>query len=208
MPALSLRADLFAPTGAPAVAGLTAIATRSLGAARLHANAGAATGSGADEELPRWEAALAFDYTFFRPSLLVVGALSVSEPDGGEPAATVASAGLRWQWTPDHGARSGGGAAARRHRPRPPAHPGALEHLRASGGWCPCAHPRVRRSSHGRSEQFYYPGSFNWQFLRAYPEAARLFHAFDYGHAVLYERLATDAGRRSRLARGPRRSTT
>ena len=42
-----------------------------------------------------------------------------------------------------------------------------------------------------RDEQFYYPGSFNWQFLRSYPEAARLFNAFDYGHAVLYERLYT-----------------
>lgn len=42
-----------------------------------------------------------------------------------------------------------------------------------------------------RSEQFYYPGAFNWRFLRTYPEAARLFNAFDYGHAVLYERLLT-----------------
>jgi hypothetical protein len=42
-----------------------------------------------------------------------------------------------------------------------------------------------------RGEQFYYPGSFNWSFLETYPEAARLFNAFDYGHAVLYERLYT-----------------
>ena len=42
-----------------------------------------------------------------------------------------------------------------------------------------------------RDEQFYYPGSFNWSFLGNYPEAARLFNAFDYGHAVLYERLYT-----------------
>ncbi len=42
-----------------------------------------------------------------------------------------------------------------------------------------------------RDEQFYFPGAFNWQFLRTYPEAARLFNAFDYGHAVLYERLYT-----------------
>ncbi len=40
-----------------------------------------------------------------------------------------------------------------------------------------------------RDEQFYYPGSFNWQFLRRYPDAARLFNAFDYGHATLYEHL-------------------
>lgn len=42
-----------------------------------------------------------------------------------------------------------------------------------------------------RNEQFYFPGGFNWRFLERYPEAARLFNAFDYGHAVLYERLWT-----------------
>jgi hypothetical protein len=48
-----------------------------------------------------------------------------------------------------------------------------------------------------RDEQFYFPGNFNWKFLTVYPEAARLFNAFDYGHAVLYERLfATPPERR------------
>lgn len=47
-----------------------------------------------------------------------------------------------------------------------------------------------------RDEQFYLPGGFNWQFLRSYPEAAKLFNAFDYGHAVLYERLLTTDGDR------------
>ena len=42
-----------------------------------------------------------------------------------------------------------------------------------------------------RDEQVYYPGSFNWKFLTNYPEGARLFNAFDYGHAVLYEKLYT-----------------
>jgi hypothetical protein len=46
-----------------------------------------------------------------------------------------------------------------------------------------------------RDEQFYYPGRFNWEFLATYPEAARLFNAFDYGHAVLYERLYTKRGK-------------
>ena len=46
-----------------------------------------------------------------------------------------------------------------------------------------------------RDEQFYFPGAFNWQFLANYPEAARLFNAFDYGHAVLYERLYTRPGK-------------
>ena len=45
-----------------------------------------------------------------------------------------------------------------------------------------------------RDEQFYFPGRFNWSFLHRYPDAARLFNAFDYGHAVLYERLYTAPG--------------
>jgi hypothetical protein len=49
-----------------------------------------------------------------------------------------------------------------------------------------------------RGEQFYHPGDFNWRFLDGYPDAARLFNAFDYGHAVLYERLLTTD--RARLA--------
>jgi len=54
-----------------------------------------------------------------------------------------------------------------------------------------CAAGTALRAQDRRSEQFYYPGSFNWSFLGNYPEAARLFNAFDYGHAVLYERLYT-----------------
>jgi hypothetical protein len=46
-----------------------------------------------------------------------------------------------------------------------------------------------------RDEQFYFPGRFNWEFLATYPEAARLFNAFDYGHATLYERLYTRRGK-------------
>jgi hypothetical protein len=38
-------------------------------------------------------------------------------------------------------------------------------------------------------EQFYLPGTFNWQFRRQYPAADRLFNGFDFGHAILYETL-------------------
>jgi len=44
------------------------------------------------------------------------------------------------------------------------------------------------------SEQYYLPASFNWQFRTNYPAADRLFNAFDYGHAILYERLWTQPG--------------
>ncbi|MBM4187924.1 MAG: hypothetical protein FJ206_11520 [Gemmatimonadetes bacterium] len=47
-------------------------------------------------------------------------------------------------------------------------------------------------AAQSRDEQFYFPGKFNWTFLKTYPEAGRLFNAFDYGHAILYERLLID----------------
>ena len=43
-------------------------------------------------------------------------------------------------------------------------------------------------------EQFYLPGDFNFTFRREYAGADRLFNAFDYGHAILYERLYNDPG--------------
>ena len=43
-------------------------------------------------------------------------------------------------------------------------------------------------------EQFYMPGDFNWTFRRTYAGADRLFNAFDYGHAILYEKLYTRPG--------------
>src|SRR5688572_24939861 len=50
-------------------------------------------------------------------------------------------------------------------------------------------------SSEGRAqwvqmhEQFYLPAAHNWVFRDNYPGADRLFNAFDYGHAILYETL-------------------
>ncbi|HEX2723241.1 MAG TPA: hypothetical protein VHM24_10005 [Gemmatimonadaceae bacterium] len=38
-------------------------------------------------------------------------------------------------------------------------------------------------------EQTYLPASHNWAFRNGYPRADRLFNAFDYGHAILYETL-------------------
>jgi hypothetical protein len=38
-------------------------------------------------------------------------------------------------------------------------------------------------------EQFYLPAEHNWVFRRNFPAADRLFNAFDYGHAILYEKL-------------------
>jgi hypothetical protein len=52
--------------------------------------------------------------------------------------------------------------------------------------------PSTARAQWSRTyEQFYLPGGFNWTFRREYAPADRLFNAFDYGHAILYERLYT-----------------
>ena len=55
------------------------------------------------------------------------------------------------------------------------------------------AAPSAARAQWSRTyEQFYLPGNFNWTFRREYAAADRLFNAFDYGHAILYERLYTN----------------
>lgn len=51
--------------------------------------------------------------------------------------------------------------------------------------------PRLGAQWSTTYEQFYLPGSFNWMFRQNHPAADRLFNAFDYGHAILYERLWT-----------------
>ncbi len=42
-----------------------------------------------------------------------------------------------------------------------------------------------------QSDQFYLPAEHNWAFRHEYAAADRLFNAFDYGHAILYEKLYT-----------------
>src|SRR5262245_50118026 len=65
----------------------------------------------------------------------------------------------------------------------------------ALGAWTIVMTPRAAAAQWSTTyEQFYLPGSFNWTFRRTYPGADRLFNAFDYGHAILYERLYDDPG--------------
>ncbi len=45
-----------------------------------------------------------------------------------------------------------------------------------------------------QDEQFYLQARHNWQFRARYQAADRLFNAFDYGHAILYETLLTKPG--------------
>jgi hypothetical protein len=43
----------------------------------------------------------------------------------------------------------------------------------------------------GVHEQTYLPAQHNWEFRKTFSSADRLFNAFDYGHAILYETLYT-----------------
>jgi len=207
LPAFSARGDLFLPGGALSgdrtLVSLKAIATRTFGLTRLHLNGAWTFGTSATagprlEAPPRWFAGAAADYTLFRSSTLLVAEITASQDHDGAPVGVVAAAGARWQWTPtlvlDAGVarRLTGDAgpnlevtaglshsfARRGLMPRPQAPTDSLSPKEA--------HAAVR------AEEFYYPGSFNWQFLARYPQAARLFNAFDYGHATLYENLLTN----------------
>ena len=202
LPAFAVRSDVLLPAGS--LAGdrvlwtIKGVASRTFGLVRTHLNAAWTVGTSLVdgprlEAPPRWFIGGAVDYTFFRPSLLVVGELTALQDYDGAPTELSLGGGIRWQWTPtlvlDAGAerRLTGNAGpdieltlglthtfgVRRLMPRPvaPASEGTPGRSRA------------------RSEEFYYPGGFNWKFLANYPEAARLFNAFDYGHATLYEHL-------------------
>jgi hypothetical protein len=110
IPALAIAATVTAPVGgfAPdrARAALTGIATRTLGAARLHANAQVTLGSSADEgeevgESSRWMAGLAVDRTFPLRALLVSADVFAEQPlVEGSDLSWTAEAGIRYQTSP------------------------------------------------------------------------------------------------------------
>ena len=196
MPAIALRADLGLPVGGfggeNPVLSLKAIGTRSWGSIRAHANASLTPTSdepGPAAE-PEWSAGLAVDRTFFRSSLLVLGELSVLEEPGAGATEGTLALGARYQLTPtvvlDAGLRRRLGSAG----PDLGVTVG-LSHAFGLASLHPHAPPSSSTPMPRQDEQFYLPGGFNWRFLARYPEAARLFNAFDYGHAVLYELLLT-----------------
>jgi len=170
---------------------------------------GSDDGVGPVEAPPRWFLSAAVDRTFIRRSLLAVAELVTARPADAAPVEVNLSAGIRWQWLPTLVLDAG---VSRRLGSNGPdfgvtvglSHAFALRGLLPGGARGPApTHDR-------RDEQFYYPGSFNWAFLDRYPEAARLFNAFDYGHAVLYEVLYTrrDHDARAELAKQFRYLTT
>lgn len=204
LPAISARFDLLLPLGDQAgnrtLGTLKLIATRTLGLTRLHLNGAWTFGTSAAEgprlePPPRWFVGAAVDYTFFRSSVLLVGELTASQENEDAPTALIAAAGARWQWTPTLVLDAGIGRRLTGNAGPDIELTAGISHAFAVRGLMPKVRPvsdtTSRAALHARDEQFYYPGSFNWQFLSRYPEAARLFNAFDYGHATLYEHLLT-----------------
>lgn len=108
LPALSARADLLLPVGSlggdATRVSLKAIATRSWGRTRIHANAARTFGDegapAAAEHGNRWSYSLAVDRTLIRQSVLLIGEMAALRPVRAAPVAVNVALGARYQWTP------------------------------------------------------------------------------------------------------------
>jgi len=206
LPALGLRMEGHLPWGRFAAdegsLSLKGIATRTLGRGRIHLN-GAWTpvggrAEGGVEEEGEWAAALAVDRTLIRSSTLLAAEVLVRDGGAGEEAQVRATLGLRRQMTPTVVLDLGLSRALHSDPGHRWGMTVGLSHALGTGRRSTGTAPA--RGQTTRAEWHYLPGGFNWQFLKRYPEAARLFNAFDYGHAVLYERLWTrPSGARDQL---------
>ena len=199
LPAFALGGSIHLPVGSlagnDARGELSLVGTRSFGQWRAHA-AGAIGFGGSAVPIPRWETGLALDRTLYRQSLLLVGGVVVDQRRTGSPTQVVGELGLRWQASPTLVLSAGLERRLSEVGPDGGLRLGitrtvGLPRSRRVGSTDQPHTGRPGRSQ--RNDEFYGPGSFNWRFLAVYPEAARLFNAFDYGHAVLYQRLLANS---------------
>lgn len=107
LPALSLAANLGLPVGSlageDARFSLRAIATRSWGLTRIHANAVWSFGSEDEpgvEVAPRWSYSVAVDRTLFRQSLMLIGEVLTQRSVRDAPVEVNAAVGARYQLSP------------------------------------------------------------------------------------------------------------
>jgi hypothetical protein len=170
-PALAFTAELVG--GEP---GAGANLSRSFGRQRAHASLAYRRGG-------RWLHGLALDRTLFRHSLLGAAEVTVRRDGSGAPAALATAAGVRLQVSPYLVLDAGLERQWRRAAGRGVSLTAGLTRSIPAWGFV------ARGAATSRNEWVYGPGGFNWSFLGRFPEAARLFNAFDYGHAVLYEML-------------------
>lgn len=196
-PALALRAGAELPVGgfaAPETEGwVAALLTRTFGRSRVHLNGG----SGSDGL--RW-GGLVIDRTLPFHSTLLLAETYARRPSRLEPTQVNAGVGVRHQVTPTLVVDAGVWRGLRRDVG--PAWGVTLGLSKAIGvtpgrgeggsGTRTARAPYRPTALESRAERFYLPGAFNWAFLARYPSAARLFNAFDYGHAILYEKLYTE----------------
>ena len=230
LPAFAVGAGVHVGTGAlsPArsLGTVRALATRTLGWGRVHLNGAytlgealAATERGAGGAT-RWEAGLAVDHTFFFRSFLAGAEVVARAPmTPGASTRWEAGAGLRHQLTPrlavDAGLRrrlaSGGpnwgltvgGAYAFAGGWRAPTAPATPVGRVSTDAVSTDASARAAASPWITTyEQFYLQAPHNFTFRRRYPAADRLFNAFDYGHAILYEMLWTQPSEAQRRLEG------
>jgi len=198
LPALAVRAEGHLPLGKLAhddpTLTLKGIATRTLGRERVHLNAAwTAVGADADDGLEgegRWAASIAVDRTLYRTSTLLAAELLAQDAGRGAPASLRAAVGLRRQMSPTLVLDLGMSRALQKDADQPWGLTIGLSRALGVGRGGRTDRPAAGQTT--RAEWHYLPGAFNWQFAARYPEAAGLFNAFDYGHAVLYERLWTD----------------
>ena len=218
IPALALAANVLAPVGSlapdawyPSVGGM---ATKTFPWARFHLNGRFTIGdriasadaddAGAAAELSRWMAGVAVDRTFPLRSRLLTAEVVARQPlVSGEDVEWSVAAGMRRQQGPrvavdaGIGYRLSGeegwyatlGAAVALGLPWTGRGTGDAEPVRAARS----APPR-RGEWATVHERFYLQAPHNWVFRDRYIGADRLFNAFDYGHAILYELLWTRPG--------------
>jgi hypothetical protein len=205
LPAFAVGAGAHLPGGpfgpARTLTTVRALATRTLPWGRVHLNASYSPGDallasdeGSDE--PRWLGGIALDRTLPLRQTLIGLDLTAEESlqDDGD-VTWRSSVGLRRQVTsrlamdagvfrrmsggnPDWGFTMGGAIAfARplREAPRP-----VGVQVRPTGSQWSTVY-----------EQYQLQARHNFYFRRHYPAADRMFNAFDYGHAILYEMLWT-----------------
>jgi hypothetical protein len=208
LPAFALGAGVHAPGGlfgpAESRATVRALATRTLGWGRVHLNSSFSPGDAtAATEGERWNAGVAIDRTFALRQMLVGADLTAGESFAGGDVEWRAGLGVRKQWSsrvaldagvyrrvsagaPGWGITMGGAYAFARPIRRAP-RPSGSGARQSSGPWSTVY------------EQFYVQAPHNFVFRRQYAAADRLFNAFDYGHAILYETLWREPGADSSL---------
>ena len=195
-PALALGVGVHFPGGSfgpgQTIAKIRGAATRTLGWGRVHVNAAFTPGAAvADpDEATRWSAGIAADHTFALRQLLVGADVTAHESLADDGVVEWRTAlGARRQMSsrvvmdagvfrrlspggPGWGFTLGGAFAfGQRSLPRP-------------------SSPRVAQGEWSTVyEQHPLQAPHNFAFRSTHPAADRLFNAFDYGHAILYETL-------------------